>query len=261
MKRGRDIFAVHPTLTVSKIVKAFRWTGSTRKAAFLLGISHGSVNKYLKLRNVHGHVGHPEMKGKYVPAWHTSEFARWLRKHPTAKLPRSPKELAFISGCTVDCVKSYLYRRRKFERRRMAYLPDLRLLGNALMLRWREGAFTTAAIEHYTIDIDKYTFDYVVHALLRDGRVVHVIINAKELRHAVKDFQKQARGPEHCEAGPTTATTTLQPANSGTADSGGVQPSTATGDADRDPDGRRDSTADRTARGPGEVHTAPSDRG
>ena len=111
LQRRRD-------LSLGKFKAAYKMTGSAAGVARLLDVSKSAALKYLKMAGVEVKPrGQGVLKGKYVPKWHRSCVAEWLRRHPTVKLPRSPKEIAFITGCSYDAVAMYLRRRRAWDER------------------------------------------------------------------------------------------------------------------------------------------------
>lgn len=130
--------------TVSKAIAAYRRAGSLRKAAKLLGVSHTTVHTVLKdQRQLLRPPGGGFRKGHYMPEVHTSAVAEWFRRHSFAVMPRSPKQIAFVIGCSSESVRCYLYRRRKFERKRLV----------ALLNGWRPNLRDAFKIDPYTFKI------------------------------------------------------------------------------------------------------------
>jgi len=148
-------------MTDERIVQAYKYAGNIRKAAQVLRISRDSVGRVLKERGVSKPAGGSFKKGHYYPSLHTGCFAEYLKRHPNVKLPRSSKAMAYITGCSVDAVKSYLYRMRRFERRRAKALPDLRTLPIALVSRGGD-PFLTSDCERYDLRVDDYDFRYLI---------------------------------------------------------------------------------------------------
>ena len=112
----RRILDDRDDLFVDKIKRAYQTFGSCRKAAAVLGISYQTVRRILKAEGYElKPVGGGYMKGKHLnhPSRHYGCLAKWLREHPDERLPRSPKEISEITGCSQHAVRSYLYRRRK----------------------------------------------------------------------------------------------------------------------------------------------------
>ena len=107
----RDLF-------VEKVWKAYKVFGSCRKAASVLGISYQTVRRILKAGGYKLKApGGYHLKGKKVPPFHYGCLASWLRANPGVRLPRSPLEVSKITGCSLNSVKSYVYRRRRTERK------------------------------------------------------------------------------------------------------------------------------------------------
>lgn len=93
---------------IQKMWRAYQVHGSCRRAAAVLGISYQTVRRRLKAA---GYDLQP--RGGEHPPYHFGCLAQWLRDNPGKGLPRSPSAIARITGCSVDSVKSYLYRRRR----------------------------------------------------------------------------------------------------------------------------------------------------
>ena len=110
------VFDRLPTLSVAKMKAAYKRTGSLKRAGELLDVSKDSIRKYLHEAGIEVKpAGQAQWKGKLVPQKHTSCLAEWLKRHPKVKLPKSPKAIAFITGCSYSSVQSYLYRRKKWK--------------------------------------------------------------------------------------------------------------------------------------------------
>lgn len=111
MQKRKDLF-------IEKVWRAYQSFGSCRKAAPYLGVSYQTVRRYLKEAGYELHKrGGEHAKGKSIPSYHFGCLANWLREHPGEKLPRSPQDIAELTGCSLNAVKSYLYRRRKAARK------------------------------------------------------------------------------------------------------------------------------------------------
>lgn len=108
------IIDLRSDLFIEKIWRAYQTHKSCRKVASLYGISYQTVRRLLKeagyeIQQPGGH----HLKGKKIPPYHFGCLAKWLRDHKGKKLPRSPKEISELTGCSIDAVKSYIYRRKK----------------------------------------------------------------------------------------------------------------------------------------------------
>lgn len=116
----RDLF-------IEKIWRAYQTHKSCRKVAEIYGMSYQTVRRYLKEAGYElQKPGGYHLKGKKVPPFHYGCLAKWLRANPGVKLPRSPSAIADLTGCSLDSVKSYIYRRRKHEEAQSSIMARLR---------------------------------------------------------------------------------------------------------------------------------------
>lgn len=109
--RGRPSVLVEG-LSPEEFVEAYNKTGSARRAAKRLGVAEKTVRKYLRMQGFElprvvrrqGVDSSPENK---LPV-----LVRWVREHPTARLPRTVKGIAAKTGISENTVLQY-FRRRK----------------------------------------------------------------------------------------------------------------------------------------------------
>lgn len=158
----------YPKLSPRKAALAYRKFGSIRKAAHFLHVAQQTVHKYLRAsgeRRAPGGGGY--RKGRRAPYVETSRIAAWYHRHrDVAGKLRSASKIAFAAGTTVNAVKCFLYRNRRYETQR----------ARALL-----GGFPG------TWTLDPYTFEVV---LQYGSEELHT--TTEEIEHAVAILQDQA---------------------------------------------------------------------
>lgn len=103
-----------PSLTIDKVIRAYELFKSTRAAGEVLGVSYQTVRRYLKSVNYPiKPPGGGYRKGNKYPGYHRGCLAEWLREHPGKPLPKKPRDIVKLTGCSIDAVKCYIYRRKK----------------------------------------------------------------------------------------------------------------------------------------------------
>jgi hypothetical protein len=128
-----------------------------------------TVRKYLHAEGIWPKRGRP--RGRYYPAAYTGAFVQWLRDHPQVQLPESPSEISRLSGCTVDEIKTHLYRLRRAIEREIASLPDLR--SQDAVMETTEGVLVPfRAIDSYRVKIRKHSRKVRIEATLKGGKEV-----------------------------------------------------------------------------------------
>ena len=148
---------------VSTTLKRF---GTIRQTAIALMVSHTVLRQYLS------EVG---LKDQYDPEFATKQkrvlmskhhkiggragLGKWLEEHPNDSLPNgSIKEIAKKTGCSIDQVKTYMYRIRKEIKEELAKLPDLRKV-NAILLTNEGLRLETKQLDWYRFMLNRRTFD------------------------------------------------------------------------------------------------------
>ena len=100
---------------------------------------------------------------------HSGCLANWVKGHPGVLLPRSVSQIADLTGCTKNEVKSYLYRRRKFVKDKIG---ALRFVEGSGFLYDVDGVMIPCAAMFRVLDvaIDPFTFEGVVRIELKTGQ-------------------------------------------------------------------------------------------
>ena len=169
-----------------KAAAAYRRAGSLRRAAQLLGVgSADTVRRALIAAGVdRSPAGGHWKRGRYLPSQHRSQVADWFRRHPDARMPRRPKDIAFVLGCSQAAVRCYLYRRRRFERNRLQEaIETLRGLRtdrsftacNGLSYRW-------TAVRDLSWVFDPWGFKADLRLRLHNGAVVRWLASYDQLK-------------------------------------------------------------------------------
>ena len=168
---GRD--SRYPT---RKIVEALQANGgSLTKTAKALDVTRETV-KY--------HVQKAEASG-LLKRVHGGCLARWLRTHPGAPLPRSTEEIATMTGCTEDAVKSYLKRQRRKVLDTAKSFGDLR---EAPDFRLGSRLVQPRHIATYDLGIDPYSFLILVKTVYKDGEKDRFYISLSRLKEVLSDI-------------------------------------------------------------------------
>lgn len=121
-------------------------------------VSERTIWRMLKLRGVHLQRGRKKHD-------HFSCFAKYMFAHPEVKLPRSLKGCAELSGCPVDSIKMYLYRKRR-QIRQLARQVDFCKLP-IKMKDTRGRTIPCKAIASYKVRVESWTHALRIEAHLR----------------------------------------------------------------------------------------------
>lgn len=158
-------------LSLEDLVEIYAEEETLDATAKRTGISEKTVRKYLSLAGVKRTRGPRKARSREVPEWHYGCLGAWIRHHPTTKLPRRAVDIARLTGCTVDEVNMYLYRRRRELRHAVKSLPnltDLRvILDDATGRRYP----TMALVRGYW-QINPYNFMVEYIALAKSGSTI-----------------------------------------------------------------------------------------
>jgi hypothetical protein len=163
---------------------AYSKTGSAAGVSKLLDIDRTTVVKYLRSAKIPTRA-----KGDFTPRqpnqWgeiNINDYgcvAKWIVKHPGLALPRSPKAIAIVTGCSEDAVKSWLRRRRRQTEVHIRMIPDLRkykLKFESQDNKW----YYTSDIESYQIGYDKYSLHLTVNAIMRELGSTRVVFKVRD---------------------------------------------------------------------------------
>lgn len=152
-----------------KILKTYKELGSTVATAKRLGVSRHTVSRHLKVLGVVLKKGRKKGSQPHNKKQHSGCLPQWLREHPHAELPRSPKKIAELTGCSKDAVRTYLYRRRNQVLVAVGELPWLK--SAKVMLTSVEGYMIPGKdiFRVESIVVDPYTFRATVSVQLRSG--------------------------------------------------------------------------------------------
>ncbi len=140
-------------LSLSLIKALYEQHKTIQPVADMLQISGRTVRKYLKAAGVELKRG--VRKGTILHPRHHSCLAKWIRKNPTTRLPRRVSEIARLTGCRANAVKTYLYRRRKEVRDAANAIPWSSLVGT--LKDTTEHTFPCRAIRECRANVDPYT--------------------------------------------------------------------------------------------------------
>ena len=151
---GRD---KHPW-TEKQVLESMLRLKTAKRVSLELGVSLSWV--YSKLKKA-GYKGRPGPK-RGVSRGH-STFGNWLRENPELKLPRSPKGLALMSGCTQSAVKNYMYHERRKSREVLRKKP------------WVHEGIARVWMDNKGTPIPDLAFEEVYPSLSAFGRIKFVV--------------------------------------------------------------------------------------
>ena len=158
---------------VSTTLKRF---GTIRQTAVALMVSHTALRRYLDEEGLRD-LSDPDLASRHKRLLQSKNakggragLAKWLDEHPGENLPTgSIKEIAKKTGCTIDQVKTYLYRVRKDLKADLARLPDLRKHGVILQLNSRT-RIETRKLEWYRFVLNRKTFKVILFCGNKEGQ-------------------------------------------------------------------------------------------
>jgi hypothetical protein len=182
-KRGRPPIEYYKN--VNQILKAYKVHKTLVGAARALCIDVKTLKRVLQENGVE--INKPSFTDiqKYgAMSRREGCFAQWLRLYKGTKLPRNMREIAEITGCTYDSVKSYLRYRKERIKEVLRGLPDIREMDVNLVDTL--GYYVSSKeIKSYEYHIDKYSCDVVMMITMFDGTVTSAHINN------IHGFQKE----------------------------------------------------------------------
>ncbi|MHC5035394.1 MAG: hypothetical protein ACYTFZ_10195, partial [Planctomycetota bacterium] len=142
------------------------------------GITTKTLKKYLDKAGVTVRRGLP--RGTRVNPKHHSCLAKWLRENPNTPLPRKVKEIANLTGCKPNEIKTYLYRRRKELR---DFVKKVNFKEVKKVLHSVNGIpFPARAIEHFQTSLDPYSFNVYLDIITYAGTQHRVELSLKEVK-------------------------------------------------------------------------------
>ena len=160
-------------LGAERVKATLRRFGTIRQCATVLTVSHTALRVFLKREGL-GEAYDPRLakqarlvKMRSHSRKNVAGLAKWLESHQEEGLPSgSLKDIARMTDCTVDQVKTYMYRKRREVREKLRTLPNL-----------REREITLLAMDGQVVDtkdVDWYKFtlnrkNFTVMLMLTNG--------------------------------------------------------------------------------------------
>ena len=121
-------------------------------------------------------------KGSILFTRHFGCLADWIRNNPNKTLPESPVEISNITGCSINAVKSYLWRRRDVLRKKIKKLDFSKLDGT---IKTATGfPFPIQAIASWKCFLRGFTIE--IDVLTKDGLNHKVKITPSEVDKLLK---------------------------------------------------------------------------
>lgn len=165
-------------VTIGEIVEKYKEMESLEKVATYFSVSEKTVRKYLTQAGVVRHQGPRKAHSKEVPQWHHGCLAQWIKANPQRALPRRYSAIQELTGCTLEEIRTYLYRRRRYVREKMKKYPNLSVF--RMFLTDNDGTrYPTVAFEsgHWSYNRRSFLVTYV--AVLRGTektiRITHTV--------------------------------------------------------------------------------------
>lgn len=151
-----------------RVLTTLKRFGTIRQTSVALMVSHTALRKWLDAEGLKDQYD-PDLASRQKRLLQSKNakggragLARWLDEHPGENLPTgSLKEIAKKTGCTVDQVKTYLYRVRKDLKADLARLPDLRKHGVILQTGKKE-RIETWRLEWYRFVLNRKDFKVIL---------------------------------------------------------------------------------------------------
>jgi hypothetical protein len=167
----KDIFG----MDYAQLKEMYIKYGTIKKLADRLGVTDRTVKNWMKEGNIQGIV-HPtrERKGKSMNA-----MKRWIAENPDVKLPRSPMQIAELTGIPLPSVKSFFVRRKVRLAKWLERFPDVRTLN--VTFRSTDMTYVPAqAIQDYEFKIDSYSLKIMMYGTRKTGSIFRVLFTPKQ---------------------------------------------------------------------------------
>jgi hypothetical protein len=181
-KCGRLSCIAEGVFTLRQLREAYKKCGSVRATAEYLGVSPTTVKKYLK--------GGLLPRGRPIQPylWKTaiaSEVGQWFELHKEERLPSHPKDIAELSGFTVNQVRRFLYSRRKAAESYLKTLPEP--TSKVIIFRDIEGnQVPSSFIKAFTTEVKLSSLDVTLNVVLTVGGQRVIKIPFREYEAALK---------------------------------------------------------------------------
>jgi len=94
-----------------EIINTYKQTKSIKLTQLRLGLSYYKISKVLKAYNIETSKTGPRIRHRFYNC-----LVKWLHEHPGTVLPRKPKKIQELTGCSSDSIRAFLYRQRKRTR-------------------------------------------------------------------------------------------------------------------------------------------------
>lgn len=179
---GRPTCLEAGVFSMAELRMVYAQCKSVRKTAERLKVSPTTVKKYLK--------GFANKPGRPIQpmAWQVrmrSEVHAWFVEHKNQQLPRTVREIAKLSGFSVNQISRYLRARKLAMESYLASLPKL----NEVFIVFKdvEGRkVPTNLISDYTLDVDRISGTVTISLVLKFGGFRIVKIPFRELETALR---------------------------------------------------------------------------
>ena len=139
------------------LIKLYKEYGTITAVAKFLNMNRKTLNSYYRKYNIPITKGHP--KNTSHKKWNS--LMKWYKENQIT-LPRSVTKIAKLSGCSIDSVKCFFYRKRKEMKNFIASLPDLRKTQIKI-----KGIFPINYAKSYELTFDKWTMKLKITLYLK----------------------------------------------------------------------------------------------
>lgn len=173
---GRPTILKQRNLNINDIIATFDQTQSLVETAQAFDLSPKTVRSYLAKV---GLTVKPKRKRK--KRHHYGCLARWLQANPDATLPLSVKEIAEITGCSANEIKTYIYRRRKELRDRLKEIDFTKQHGLLQDIRFHRRTLPKQAIKTFRLTLNPSSKTVSLQATTKTGGTHKLLLSVDDL--------------------------------------------------------------------------------
>ena len=175
-----------------RIMQAYKVHRSYRLVGKICGVSHQTVSNIIR---DYGMEAKDYPKNKVIlgdtPNFNEGSFAEWMYKHDFAKLPRSMKEIAYISGHSYNAVAMFFSRNRRKVIDRLQALPSL--YGKGLVVENEAGKqFLIDELDELRYFVDKFSMNVTLQGTDMRGGIQRFPI--EDIRYFEEEIKRLDEG-------------------------------------------------------------------
>lgn len=157
------------------------------KTAEVLRVSIPTLCKYLDQAGVKRKRGPKPTPVAAVGTSHWGCLAQWIKANPGSALPAGPADIATLTGCSEDAVKTYIYRKTRALKTALKSLPDLRVFPQVIWHDFLGNTVPGRAINSGSWTYNTRTFQVSYVAELKTGTM-------RKITKSLEDWRKVFAG-------------------------------------------------------------------